>query len=65
MAAIRGILCDERSTIGLRHTAVASVLALVGAGAGIFLIIAGNQLDEQISHRVLWALAEGAQALGA
>jgi len=65
MAAIRGILCDERSAIRLRHAAIVSVLAAAGVGAGIFLIVAANQLYEQTSHRVLWALADGARALGA
>jgi hypothetical protein len=64
MAAIRGILCDERSTIRLRHAAIASVLAVAGIGAGIFLIVASNQLYEQTSHRVLWALAESARTFG-
>jgi hypothetical protein len=64
MAAILGILCDERSAIRLRHAAIASALAVAGVGAGIFLIIAANQLYEQTSHRVLWAFAEGARALG-
>jgi hypothetical protein len=65
MAAIRGILCDERSAIRLRHAAIASVLAAAAVGAGIFLIVAAHQLYEQTSHRVLWALAESARALGA
>jgi hypothetical protein len=63
MAAIRGIFCDERSTIRLRHAAIASVIAVVGVGAGMFLIFVGSQLYEQTSHRVIWALAEGVGSL--
>ncbi len=65
MAAIRGILCDDGSTIRLRHAAIASVLAVASVGAGIFLLVASHQIYEQTSHRVLWALAESARTLGA
>jgi hypothetical protein len=65
MAAIFRILSDERSVIRPRHAAIASVLAAASVGAGIFLIIAANQLYEQNSHRVLWAFAEGVRALAA
>ncbi len=63
MAVFRGVLCDDGSAIRLRHAAIASMLALAGTAAGIFLIVASHQIYEQTSQRVLWALAESARAL--
>jgi hypothetical protein len=65
MANILRLLADERSAIGTRHAAVASICAGAGVVLGIFLTIAGSSLYEQSSQRVLWALAEGAGPLGA
>ncbi len=61
--AIRGLVCGDRSAIRRRHAAIASVLAVLGIGAGMFLISAGSQLYEQTSRRVLWALAESTASL--
>jgi Mg2+/citrate symporter len=63
MAVIRSILCDDGTAIRLRHAAIASLLALAGVGAGIFLIVVSDPIYENSSHRVLWALADGARAL--
>lgn len=63
MASIQGLLSDERSAIGMRHAARASVFAAAGVIAGIFLTIAGNGVYEQSSERVLWALADGLRLL--
>jgi hypothetical protein len=63
MAAIRGLFCDDGSAIRLKHAAIASVFAVAGVGAGIFLLVASHQIYEQSSRRVLWALAEAARAL--
>jgi hypothetical protein len=63
MATIRRVLSDDRSAIRLRQAAIASVFAMAVVGAGIFLIVVGNQLHERSSHRVLWAVIEGARTL--
>jgi hypothetical protein len=63
MAAIRSVVRDDCSAIRLRQAAILSVLAMAALGAGIFLMVVGNQLHEQSSHRVLWALTEGTRAL--
>jgi hypothetical protein len=47
-----------------RHAAIASVFALAITGLGIILVIVGNQLYEQASGRVLWALAGARAVLG-
>jgi hypothetical protein len=36
---------------------------MAAVGAGIFLMVVGNQLHERSSHRVLWALVEGVRTL--
>ena len=59
MAAAPRILDDEHSAIQLRHAAIASLFAAGSIAAGIFLTVAGSQLYEQTSQRVLWALAAG------
>ncbi len=56
MASIWGILADERSAIRTRHAAIASVIAVAGVAVGMFLIFVGNELYQQSSQRVLWAL---------
>ena len=65
MANILRLLADERSAIGTRHAAVASICAGASVIAGIFLMVAGSSLYEQSSQRVLWALAAGSGPLGA
>ncbi|HEX3210095.1 MAG TPA: hypothetical protein VHQ91_11980 [Geminicoccaceae bacterium] len=63
MATIRRVLSDDRSAIRLRQAAIASAFAMAAVGAGIFLMVVGNQLHERSSHRVLWALVEGVRTL--
>jgi hypothetical protein len=65
MAIVLRLLGDERSAIGTRHAAMASIFASVSVVAGIFLTIAGSNLYEQSSQRVIWALATGAGPLAA
>jgi len=65
MAILLTLLRDERSAIGTRHAAMASMIAGASVVAGIFLTVAGSNLYEQSSQRVLWALASGAGPLGA
>lgn len=65
MAALKRILLDERSAIKLRHAAVASVLAAASVATGTFLNVAGIQVHERASERMLWALAEITRAIGA
>ncbi len=65
MAAIRGILGDERSVISTRHAAIASIVAVAGVAVGMFLIFVGSELYARSSHRVLWALVDQALAPGA
>jgi hypothetical protein len=55
---------DERSAVGVRHAATASLLAAASVIAGIFLTVASSGIYEQSSQRVLWALA-GRGSLGA
>ena len=65
MAAIRGILKDERSVISPRHAAIASIVAVAGSAVGMFLIFVGSDLYERSSQRVLWALVDQVPAPGA
>jgi hypothetical protein len=65
MAGILHLVRDERSAIGMRHAARASVFAAAGVAAGIFLTIAGNGIYERSSERVLWAQASDGGALQA
>ena len=67
MAAIRGILKDERSVIRTRHAAIASIVAVAVAGVavGMFLIFVGSDLYQRSSQRVLWALVDQTGAPGA
>jgi hypothetical protein len=60
MAVIRGILGDERSTVRVRHAAIASLVAVASLALGMFLIFVGSELYERSSHRVLWALVDQA-----
>ncbi len=63
-ALIQRLVLDEQSAIAFRHAAIASVFALAITGLGIILVIVGNQLYEQASGRVLWALAGARAVLG-
>ncbi len=59
---IQRLVRDEWSAVAFRHAAIASIFALAITGLGIILVIVGNQIYEQSSGRVLWALA-GASAV--
>jgi hypothetical protein len=61
---IQRLVLDEQSAIAFRHAAVASIFALAITGLGIILVIVGNQIYEQSSGRVLWALAGARTVLG-
>ena len=43
---------------------IASIVALAITGLGIILVIVGNQVYEQSSGQVLWALAGASAVLG-
>jgi hypothetical protein len=64
MADMTRILGDEQSAIGVRHAAIASIVAAASVAAGVFLTVIGNQLYEQAGQRVLWALAAGTGVSG-
>jgi hypothetical protein len=64
MAAIGRILSDERSAIRTRHATIASIFAAASVAAGIFLMVAGNQLYEHTGQRLIWTLAAGGGAIG-
>jgi hypothetical protein len=48
----------------VRHATTASILAAATVAAGVFLTVIGNQLYEQASERVLWALVAGTAVTG-
>ncbi len=62
---IQRLVRDERSAVAFRHAAVASIVALAITGLGIILVILGNQVYEQSSGHVLWALVGTSAVLGA
>jgi hypothetical protein len=64
MTDMRRILDDEHSAIRVRHATTASILAAATVAAGVFLTVIGNQLYEQASERVLWALVAGTGVTG-